>query len=167
MIAIIIFGALAAVGFSTAVSLREQLRETMIDLDAVMEIVGGSDSTQDPQTSQTLLERTAELEASSLLALEASEALLDLTRGTKAQLDKLEFQLCGDSDTWGGSFREVQGCDGPRPLGHEIPTKGLLGKLNDCINELALMVFNGNVMVWNGFEFRCSGYYPDAPRQPR
>lgn len=162
-----IFGALATVSLVTAISLREQLRETTIELDAVRVIVGDTDSTQDPQTSRTLLERTAELDATSVLALEASESLLDLSLKTSAQLRRLEVQLCGDSDTWGGSFKEVQGCDGPRPLGHEIPTKGLLGKLNDCINELALRVINGNVMVISGFEFRCSGYYPDAPRYPR
>lgn len=98
MVAIIIFGALATVSLVTAISLREQLRETTIELDAVSEIVGGADSTQNPQTSRTLLERTAELETNSLLALETSEALLDLSLALSARLEMLEVQFCSDSD---------------------------------------------------------------------
>lgn len=98
MVAIIIFCVLATVSLATAVSLREQLRETTIELDAVREIVGGADSTQDPQTSRTLLERTAELEKVSVLALEASESLLDLSLALSARLEMLEVQFCSDSD---------------------------------------------------------------------
>lgn len=126
MVAIIIFCVLATVSPSSADSLREQLRDTTKELDAVREIVGGTDSTQDPQTSRTLLERTAELEKASLLALETSESVLDLSLRTSAMLNGLEQRLYGFE-----------------PVGEEISPKGTLGKLNDCINELAVAIRRG------------------------